>query len=114
MTDIDHWRKKIDEINLKLAAKKHDLIAISINDPRENNLPPVGYINLQDAESGETLLVDTSDRAMVKNLNSHEQKRRENLKKSFHSIGVDTIQIETIDSLVEPIIRYFKMREKRH
>ena len=73
-----------------------------------------GYIQLKDAESGETLLVDTNDRAMIKHLTSHEQIRRENLKKSFHSMGVDTIEIETDGSLVEPIIRYFKMREKRH
>ena len=73
-----------------------------------------GYIHLQDAESGETLLVDTNDREMKKLLVSHEQKRREKLKNSFHSIGVDTIEIQTDGSLVEPIIRYFKMREKRH
>ena len=51
---------------------------------------------------------------MIQQLTTHEQKRRENLKKSFHSIGVDTIEINTDGSLVEPIIRYFKMREKRH
>ena len=87
---------------------------ISITDPRENYLPSIGYIHFQDAESGETLLVDTNDRAMIKHLTSHEQIRRENLKKSFHSMGVDTIEIETDGSLAEPIIRYFKMREKRH
>ena len=102
------------EHNLKLTNQKHDLIAISITDPRESYLPPIGYINLQDAESGETLLVDTSDRDMIKHLTSHEQKRRKKLKKSFNSIGVDTIEIRTDRSLAEPIIRYFKMREKRH
>lgn len=51
---------------------------------------------------------------MIKHLTSHEQKRRKKLKKSFNSIGVDTIEIRTDRSLAEPIIRYFKMREKRH
>lgn len=111
---ISDFLAKDYEANLKLTKQKHDLIAISITDPRENYLPPIGYINLQDAESGETLLVDTSDREMVKQLTFHEQKRRENLRKSFHSIGVDTIEIKTDGSLAEPIIQYFKMREKRH
>ena len=111
---ISDFLAKNYETNLRLTEQKHDLIAISITDPRENHLPTVGYIHLQDAESGETLLVDTNDRAMTKHLASHEQIRRENLKKYFHSMGVDTIEIETDGSLVEPIIRYFKMREKRH
>ena len=45
------------ETNLKLVEQKHDLVAISITDPRELHLPTVGYVRLQDAESGETLLV---------------------------------------------------------
>ena len=111
---ISDFLAKEYETNLKLTKQKHDLVAISITDAREIHLPSVGYIHLQDAESGETLLVDTNDREMKKLLVSHEQKRREKLKNSFHSIGVDTIEIQTDGSLVEPIIRYFKMREKRH
>ena len=111
---ISDFLAKEYETNLKLTKQKHDLVAISIADAREIHLPSVGYIHLQDAESGETLLVDTNDREMKKLLISHEQKRREKLKNSFHSIGVDTIEIQTDGSLVEPIIRYFKMREKRH
>ena len=111
---ISDFLAKNYEANLKLTEQKHDLIAISITDPRENYLPPIGYVHLQDAESGETLLVDTSDKEMIKQLTSHEQKRHENLKKAFHLIGIDTIEIKTDGSLVEPIIRYFKMREKRH
>ena len=102
------------EASLKLTEQKHDLIAISINDPMESHLPSVGYIHLQDAESGETLLVDTNDKEMIKQLASYEQRRREKLKARFSLIGVDTIEIKTDGSLAEPIIRYFKMREKRH
>lgn len=111
---ISDFLAKDYEANLKLTEQKHDLIAISITDPREIHLPPVGYIHLQDTESGETLLVNTNDREMIKHLSSHEQKRREKLKKYFHSVGIDTIEIKTDGSLIEPIIRYFKMREKRH
>ena len=111
---ISDFQAKDYEANLKLAEQKHDLVAISISDPRETDLPEVGFIHLRDAESGETLLIDTSDREMVKHLTSYEQERRKKLKKYFHSIGVDTIEIDTNGSLTEPIIRYFKMREKRH
>ena len=102
------------ETNLKLAKQKHDLVAISISDPREKDLPKIGLINLRDSESGETLLVDTNDREMTKLLTSYEREKRGKFKKLFHSVGVDTIEIDTAGSLVEPIIRYFKIREKRH
>ena len=102
------------ETNVKLARQKHDLVAISISDPRERNLPKIGLINLRDSESGETLLIDTDNREMTKLLTSYEREKRGKFKKLFRSIGVDTIEIDTDGSLVEPIIRYFKIREKRH
>jgi len=91
------------EKKLKLAKQKHDLIAISISDPREETLPDVGLIQLQDTESGETLQYAKLF-----------QKKRAERKTYFHSIGIDTIEIHTDRSLTEPIIRYFKMREKKH
>jgi len=102
------------ETNLKLAKQKHDLVAISISDPRERDLPKIGLINLRDSESGETLLIDTDNREMTKLLTAYEFEKRDRFKKLFRSMGVDTIEIDTAGSLVEPIIRYFKVREKRH
>ena len=102
------------ETNVKLASQKHDLVAISISDPREKDLPKIGLINLRDSESGETLLIDTDNREMTKLLTSYEREKWGKFKKLFRSIGVDTIEIDTDGSLVEPIIRYFKIREKRH
>ena len=102
------------ETNLKLAKQKHDLVAISISDPREIDLPKLGLVHLRDAESGEILLINTDDRAMTKLLTSHERVKRGNRKKLFRSIGIDTIEIDTDGSLVKPIIQYFKIREKRH
>ena len=102
------------ETNVKLTRQKHDLVAISISDPREKDLPKIGLINLRDSETGETLLIDTDNREMTKLLTSYEREKWGKFKKLFRSIGVDTIEIETDSSLVEPIIRYFKIREKRH
>jgi uncharacterized protein (DUF58 family) len=102
------------EATLKLAKQKHDLVAITITDPREEALPDVGLIQLEDAESGETLLVDTHDQEMTRQYTRQFQEKRDKRKKYFHSIGIDTIEIQTNRSLTEPIIRYFKMREKKH
>ena len=102
------------ETKLKLAKQKHDLIAISITDQREETLPNVGLIQLEDAESGETILVDTSDDEMTRQYARQFREKREKRKTYFHSIGIDTIEIYTNRSLTEPIIRYFKMREKKH
>ena len=102
------------ETNLKLTKQKHDLIAISITDPRENYLPPIGHVYLQDAESREKLLIDTNDREMIRQFTSYQKTQREQLKKKFYSMGIDTIEIETNGSLAEPIIKYFKIRDKRH
>ncbi len=99
---------------LKLAKQKHDLIAISITDPREESLPDVGLIQLEDPESGNILLVDTHDKQMTQKYSQQFQEKREKRKKYFHSIDIDTIEIQTNRPLTDPIIRYFKMREKRH
>ena len=102
------------EAKLKLAKQKHDLVAISITDPREELLPDVGLIQLEDAESGETLLVDTGDKNMIQQYFKQVQDKKGKRKKYFQSIGIDTIEINTNKPLTDPIIRYFKLREKKH
>ena len=98
--------------NLRLVRQKHDLIAIAITDPRESELPDVGWVHLEDSETGETLLVDTSDRQMVEQWTQLEMKERQDRKKQFHTNGVDVVEIRTDQPLTQPLIRFFKMREK--
>ncbi len=100
--------------NLKLARQKHDLVAISIKDPRESILPNVGWVNLEDSETGETLLIDTGDKDFVKNFFQWAEKERNQLKNRFQSFGIDLIEIQTDKPLIKPIIQYFKFREKKH
>ncbi|NIP99862.1 MAG: DUF58 domain-containing protein, partial [Nitrospinaceae bacterium] len=99
---------------VKLAKQKHDLIAIRIIDPREWTLPPVGLLQVQDAETGEILLVDTGNRQTLRQYEALCRKKHLQVKRFLNSIGVDLIEIRTDRSLTEPIIRYFKMREKKH
>ncbi len=102
------------EAQLKLAKQKFDLIAINIIDPREEILPDVGMVYLEDSETGEILLVDTGDLQTVKQHRKLCTLKRKERKSFFSSIGIDTIEIFTDQSLTDPIIRYFKFREKKH
>ena len=111
---ISDFQDENYESQLKLANQRFDLIAINIIDPREESLPEVGMVYLEDSETGSTLLVDTSDRKMVKKHKSLCIKKRQDRETFFNSIGIDTIKIFTNKSLTEPIIKYFKYREKKH
>jgi len=98
---------------LHVANRKHDIISLSITDPREITLPDVGMIDLEDAETGENLMIDTSNRFIRDGfyhdaLNMHQERDS-----FFKSIGVDHINILTDRSYVEPITKFFRMRAKR-
>lgn len=98
---------------LQIANKRHDLVAITITDPREMELPDIGLVELEDAETGEVTLLDTAD-AITRNMFSAESsKSKEQRDKMLRSMNVDTIDIRTDVSYVEPLIRFFRMRAKR-
>jgi len=99
---------------LRIANKRHDMIAITIVDPREQELPNVGFIELRDAESGEILLLDTADSLARKEFGALNNRRRQEQSRLFRSMGVDEILINTNRQHVEPIVRFFRIREKRY
>jgi len=98
---------------LHVANRKHDIIAISITDPREVSLPDVGLIDLVDAESGEAITIDTGSAQIRNDFYQSAFGHQEELKSLFRSIGMDHIDILTDRSYVEPITRFFRMRSKR-
>jgi uncharacterized protein (DUF58 family) len=98
---------------LQIANKRHDIVAITVTDPRELALPNVGFIELEDAESGETFLVDTTDIQVRDEFNSRTAESILTREKMFRSMNVDYINIRTDESYVEPLIRFFRMRAKR-
>jgi uncharacterized protein (DUF58 family) len=98
---------------LQVANKKHDIIAIDIIDPREVELPNVGFLELEDAETGEAVLIDTTHPSIRGSFYSQSHQDRESREKFFKSIGVDNINIYTDRSYVEPITKFFRMRAKR-
>lgn len=98
---------------LSIANKRHDIIAVTITDPREIELPNVGMINLEDAETGKNFLVDTSDRSLRDEYKKNSAERTEGRKKLFDSINIDSINIRTDIPYIESLMRFFKMRERR-
>jgi len=98
---------------LRIANKRHDIIAVSITDPRELEMPNVGFVELEDAETGEITLIDTSDRQMTERFNRFNIKNMQDRANLLKSMGVDLIDVRTDRSYVEPIMKFFRTREKR-
>jgi len=98
---------------LKIASKKHDLVALRIHDTREDTLPNVGLVPMQDAETEEMMFVDTSSKKVRNNFEKNRVQETEKLHKLFLASGVDLIDITTGIDYVKPLINFFKTRGKR-
>jgi len=98
---------------LQVAAKKHDLISIFISDPREIELPPVGLVELEDAETGRKMLLDTSDRDAIAAYRDSVVAHRTAQQAALRTMGVDIIDIRTDVPYDTPLLRFFQMRERR-
>ncbi len=98
---------------LKVASKKHDVIALRIHDKREENLPNIGLVPMQDTETEEIIFVDTSNRKIRADFTKERIKKTEILKKIFPASGVDLINISTGDDYVKPLINFFKTRGRK-
>jgi uncharacterized protein (DUF58 family) len=101
------------EKQLKRAAKKHDLIAIVIGDPREESLPEVGLLELEDAETGELIVIDTSDPSLREAYRMRAGLRREHRTKLFRKLGMDHIDLWTDRVYDIPLMRFFEARARR-
>jgi uncharacterized protein (DUF58 family) len=98
---------------LKIANKKHDVVALHIYDQREADLPSMGLIKLKDAESGNVLWVDSGNMEVRENYSYWWKQKEASLKNIFSKSGVDSAKIRTDQSYVQPLMMLFKSREKR-
>lgn len=98
------------ENSLRLANKKHDIVALKVSDPRESSLPDVGLMKVLDAESQETFWVDTSDKALRKAYEIQSRKTEEAIKTAFSKAGVDVAYLHTNKSYIQPLSNLFKRR----
>ncbi len=93
--------------------RRHDLVAVRITDPREEELPAVGLVELEDAESGRRLLLDTGDRTVRDAFRADAAVRREAVRQLTRAAGVDLIEVSTDGSHLDALIRFFRLRERR-
>ena len=101
------------EKDLRITNKKHDVIPIKISDPKEKELPSVGFMEFQDAETGETVLMNTGDEDFRKTFNQNQLKKEEILNTYFKKSGMDYVKISADKSYIEPLIAFFTRRSKR-
>ena len=98
------------EHSLNLLNKRHEVLAIRLWDPRETDLPDVGPILMEDAETGEQLYVDTSDRRFRVRFQEAAEQRETNLNLAFQRAGVDALSLSTKDDLVKAIVGFAQER----
>jgi len=104
MTDDDY------EKTLKIAGKKHDLTGIRVYDVREEKMPNIGMVNMLDAETGETLLVDTGSKSVRMEYEKHYQDKIKYFKETFSKSGSGTVNTRVDESYVTKLLGYFKSR----
>jgi uncharacterized protein (DUF58 family) len=97
---------------LSLLARHHEVLAIRLVDPREVDLPDLGMVVMEDAETGEQLFVDTHDKKFRQRFAEAAQKREMELKAAFKHAGVDVMSLATDDDLVRAIVRFAKRRQQ--
>ena len=99
--------------DLRMAARRHDLIAASIFDAREAELPAAGIVELEDAESGRLLVIDTGSRRVRREYELRSRERRAALTRQLRELGIDEIPIRTDAGWVDRLVSFFRMRERR-
>ena len=98
---------------LRRVSRRHDLIAVTIEDQRERGLPDVGLIELEDAETGETLLIDTRSARVRDEYETSARREAEQLHSDLRRIGADSIALSTGTLYVQDLVRFFHTRERR-
>ena len=96
-----------------MAARRHDLVAIVLQDPREAALPPVGLVELEDAESGTRWVVDTGDRHVREAFARAAATAQAERDRGLHAAEIDAVVVATDRPYTDSLLRFFRMRERR-
>ncbi|MCC6698373.1 MAG: DUF58 domain-containing protein [Candidatus Hydrogenedentes bacterium] len=102
------------EVPMRVASRRHDLIAVVVSDPREEELPDVGLLCVRDAETDREVLVDTSNRTVREAYAKEARRRAAERDRILQRNRVDAIHVRTDRPYVEEIYRFFRMRERRY
>jgi uncharacterized protein (DUF58 family) len=101
------------EHELRLVHRRHDIIPICIRDPREETLPPVGLVRLEDMETGRPIIVDAGNPAVRSQFLQRQEAARTQRRQLFSSLGLDVIEVDSAASYIHPLMRFFRQREQR-
>lgn len=110
---ISDFLSAIPRKTLAVAQKRHDLVAITVADPREYNFPDVGFISLKDAETGEIIELDTSHKAVRALFETRTAERMEKTSDELKKVGIDELPISTGEDYLKSLRKFFFMRERR-
>lgn len=98
---------------LKIASRKHDVVALKLIDKREEIIPNIGLVPIEDAESGKKIIIDTSSKFFINRLLEEKNKRNNKLKSLMNESSVDLINLYTGEDYVKPLINFFKKRSNK-
>lgn len=98
---------------LQIVAQKHDVVAIRILDPREYEIPEVGFITFQDAETGKEVIINANDKKLRDRYEKYIQKIIHELPQLLKKLKIDLIDIRTDTDYINDIVKFFKERAKR-
>jgi len=101
------------QLALRIANRRHDVIAVVLDDPADLTLPDVGLIALEDAETGERVVLDTGDRRVRDDFERRAAAARRERERMLRSVDVDAIGVRTDRPYAEALLRFFRMRERR-
>ncbi len=98
---------------MAVANRHHDLVAVTVSDPRERTLPDVGFLTLRDAETGEIVEVDTRHPQVRELFEGRAADRETELSSRLKKAGVDQLVVRTDEDYQKSLRRFFRMRERR-
>lgn len=101
------------ERSLKVVSRRHDLVAVTVSDPREYKLPAVGLLELSDAETNKRVTLDSSSRFVREQFEYLASEHQTKLRRLLRRLSLDQIEIRTDRSYVPPLINFFRMRERK-
>jgi len=102
------WNRRLAHL-----ARRHDVVAVRLTDPMESELPDLGLVVMQDAETGEQLTVDTHDRAFRRRFAAAAERRERQLKESLADAGVDCLELATDEPVDAALLRFTRLRKRR-
>jgi uncharacterized protein (DUF58 family) len=111
---ISDFIDKDFEQAMRIASKKHDIVAVRTYDRRETELPRIGMVKVFNKETGRSMWIDTSDPGLRSNYSAHWAKHEQYLLNLFKRMGIDSATIPTGDDYVKPLVNLFKVRESRY